>query len=102
MQDADVEGNSQTPVIFTLTVADDYCGIGSIAGYAESAKGERLPFTAALSGDENTWAGHITVSRATERGKWHVAFVELVDNAGNFKDYSAADAVLRDATFQVR
>lgn len=95
-------GDDEENILFTFTAADAYCGIGSVSGIAESARGQRVPFTATLAGDDNTWAGRLTVSSSTERGKWRLSSVEVVDQAGNFRIYSAADPALKDAVFEVR
>jgi len=89
-------------ILFVLNVADDYCGLAVISGHAESPLGEKVPFTATPSGDENSWAARQIITRATTRGKWKVGTVQLRDRAGNVATYSATDPQLKNAVFEIR
>lgn len=67
------ENGDEPGVNFTLSVSDDYSGIETIAGSAESSTGERLQFTTANIGDEHTWAARLPITRKTVRR--NLAFV---------------------------
>jgi hypothetical protein len=91
-------------VLLTATVMDDSSGIANVMAQAVGpgqGSGRWFPFSVSPD-NPSVWVGKFEVPPHAGKGKWRVAFVQVIDKANNIKLYSQNDALLVNATFDVR
>jgi hypothetical protein len=101
-----VSNIEKTTITVTATVSDDLSGVASMSGQVTgppSTTGTpRLYFSLTQAGDPQTWTGQIQIPKLAAKGRWEIAWVQILDKANNLKTYSRSDAVLHNATFTVQ
>ncbi|MGZ7080374.1 MAG: hypothetical protein ACXVJT_13255, partial [Thermoanaerobaculia bacterium] len=97
---------ANTTINVTANVTDDLSGVASmscqVTGPTTPKGTPRLYFSLAASpNDPNTWIGQLVVPNLASKGRWEIAWVQILDKANNLKTYSRSDAVMHTAVFNV-
>ncbi|MGZ7032275.1 MAG: hypothetical protein ACXVIJ_09915, partial [Thermoanaerobaculia bacterium] len=98
---------ANTTINVTANVTDDLSGVASmscqVTGPTTPKGTPRLYFSLAASpNDPNTWVGQLQVPNLASKGRWEIAWVQILDKANNLKTYSRTDAVMHNAVFNVQ
>jgi len=97
---------ANSTITVTANVTDDLSGVASmscqVTGPTTSKGTPRLYFSLAASSDPNMWVGQLVVPALASKGRWEIAWVQILDKANNLKTYSRSDAVLHNAAFTVQ
>ncbi|MGZ4778857.1 MAG: hypothetical protein ACXV5L_06650, partial [Thermoanaerobaculia bacterium] len=98
---------ANTTINVTANVTDDLSGVASmscqVTGPTTPKGTPRLYFSLSASpNDPNTWVGQLQVPNLASKGRWEIAWVQILDKANNLKTYSRTDAVMHNAVFNVQ
>lgn len=95
-------------ITVTAQVHDEGTGTLSIIGWAAgpvATNGQIPKISFSCANDGRTpgtpWVGRLTVPRFAAKGQWKIGYLRLMDKAQNTREYTFADPMLGNTTFQV-
>jgi hypothetical protein len=99
-----VTNNPGSAVMLTASVNDDLSGVNQVMAQCTGpGQGSGQWFSFAVSGESpNIYVGRFDIPKDAGKGIWRVAFIQVIDKAGNTKLYSSNDALLKRVTFEVK
>jgi hypothetical protein len=100
MEKPTVDGGERNVV--SIEARDDRSGVAAITGYFQSAaKSAQLWFNCTLNSETSFWDGVVSVPTNADCGEWTLAYLRVVDKAGNIAYLQANSPLVAAATFQV-
>lgn len=90
-------------VILTVNATDDIAGVyGVMAQAVGPGQGSGKWFPLNSTGEGTTWSGKVDIPHNAGKGKWKIAFIQVIDKGNNLRLYTSNDPQLANTTFEVR